>query len=99
MNVLLLPSVAVLRAIVVDGCVDCGPRIAAGRCGFPAALARAVRPTGPSDRWAFRAPSLRLADAAPGDIIGWHGFCETVACETLDRGPRVGMKSPEIARA
>jgi hypothetical protein len=44
-------------------------------------------------------PSLRLADAAPGDTIGWHGFCEIDACETLDRGPRVGMKSPDIASA
>jgi hypothetical protein len=88
MNVLLQPFVAVLRAIAVDGRVDCGPRIAAGRCGFPAALARAGR-----------APSLRPADAAPGDTIGWHGFCEIDACETLDRGPRVGMKSPDIASA
>jgi hypothetical protein len=83
MNVLLLPFVAILRAIV---------EIAAGRCGFPAALARAARTGRPST-----APAL--AGAAQGDIIGWHGFCETTACETLDRGPRVGMKSPEIASA
>jgi hypothetical protein len=88
----LLPFVAVLRAIVVDGRIDCGPRIAAGRCGFPAALARAARTGRPST-----APAL--AGAAQGDIIGWHGFCETTACETLDRGPRVGMKSPDIASA
>jgi hypothetical protein len=55
------------------------------------------RPNGPSERRACAAPAL--AGAAPGDIIGWHGFCETTACETLDRGPRVGMKSPDIASA
>jgi hypothetical protein len=43
--------------------------------------------------------ACNLAGAAPGDIIGWHGFCETDACEMLDRGPRVGMQSPDIARA